>query len=428
MFIPYEKVGNFLSLFIKNEKLKNFFYDQKVNQNVSYINKNKPEVIKKLKHKLKNRQKINVVFYVYDASKWKSQSVYDIFSKNEKFNVKVLVTKNSAQKPDNPSFQTIEDVKKTYEFFRNKNLNVEFAYDTEKQKFIPFKRFQPDMIFYQHPWYVERTQGPVVCSKFALTAYIPYYFPIEVGDIDNKIDYYLRFHKYIENYYVLDKFIEKKLKSKMDNGGKNVKVAGYPNLDYFCNNIKDGEYIIYAPHWTICGKGLKYGAFEWSGQFMLDYAKSHPQTKWIFKPHPLLYKALIESKFMTEEEVEEYYNEWEKICLIHISDDYIDVFNKSKMMVTDGCSFFGEYFVTQKPLIMIMSNQSPFTTLENPILQTYYCARNIDQLEQLLDSVPKNDYMKEQRLATLEHLGLKNNNAAKNIFDDIMKQIGERDA
>ena len=428
MFIPYENIGNFLSIFIKSEKLKNFFYNKKVEQNLLYIKQNKPKVLEKLKQKLKNNQKINVVFYVYDATKWKSQSVYDIFAKDGRFSVKILVTKNAAQNSDNPSFQTVEDVKKTYEFFKNEKLNVELAYDIQKRKFIQFKNFNPDIIFYQHPWYVERSQGPVVCSKFALTAYIPYYFPIEVGNIDNKIDYYLRFHKYVENYYVLDKFIEQKLKSKMDNKGENVKAVGYPNLDYFFNNIKEGEYIIYAPHWTICGKGLKYGAFEWSGQFIFDWAKKHPDTKWIFKPHPLLFNALIDSGFMTEEQTKNYYHEWEKIGKIHTCGDYFELFNQSKMMITDGCSFFGEYFVTEKPLIMIMSEQSPFSSLENPILETYYCARTTDEIDKLLSTIPANDYMKEKRIAALEKLGLKNNNAARNIFDDIMKQIGRENA
>ena len=64
---------------------------------------------------------------------------------------------------------------KNYQFFKKRGMNVELGFDIGNNKFIPFEIFEPDLIFYSHPWYVERTQGPVVCSKFALTYYIPYF-------------------------------------------------------------------------------------------------------------------------------------------------------------------------------------------------------------------------------------------------------------
>ena len=70
--------------------------------------------------------------------------------------------------------------KKLTIFFKSKGINVQCAYDLENDKFVPFEKMspKPDIIIYQHPWYVEITQGPVVCSKFALTYYVPYYISI----------------------------------------------------------------------------------------------------------------------------------------------------------------------------------------------------------------------------------------------------------
>lgn len=424
MYIPFEKIGNLLHIFFNSEELKSYFYDKKVSQNLKYIEKNKPKVISKLRKKLENNEKIKVVFYVYDETKWKCQPLYDCFDSDERFDVQILVTKSAAKNVDNPTYQSVNDIIRTYEFFKNKKLNVEYAYDIKKLKYIPFKRFNPDIIIYQHPWYVERTQGPVVCSNFAFTAYVPYYFPLEVGNVDNKIDYYLRFHKYVERYYAFDESIELKCKKNMDNGGVNVKAAGYPHLDYFIKNPQsEGEYIIYAPHWTVGGIGLAYSSFDWSGKFILEYAKNHPETKWVFKPHPLLRKALIDTKIMTENEAEQYYKDWETVGIRYEGGDYLEWFNKSKMMVTDSCTFLGEYFVTEKPLIILMSETSPFKSLEHPILETYYCARNTDELENLLETIPQNDYMKGKRLDALNRLGLKNNNASENILNDIIEQI-----
>ena len=93
---------------------------------------------------------MKVVFYVYDDTKWKCQSLYDLLDEDKSFEVEILVTKNAAKNKDNPSYQTIEDVKKTYEFFANKKMNVKYAYDIKHNRFIPFEKFNPDIIIYQH--------------------------------------------------------------------------------------------------------------------------------------------------------------------------------------------------------------------------------------------------------------------------------------
>ena len=420
MYIPYENIGNFVNKFIKNEKLHNFFYDLKVWQNVKYIEKNKPKVIKKLKNKLDNGEKLNVIFYIYDETKWKCQSLYDLLEKDNRFNVKVLVTKPSCLNTDNPSYVSDEKFMEVYKFFKEKNMKVEYAFDTKTSEFTPFEKFNPDIIFYQHPWYVKTEQGPVVCSKFALTCYIPYYFPIETADIDCN----LRFHGYVENYYILDEYTRDKYLKKNHKLEEKLKVVGYPYLDYFNNkNSSEGEYIIYAPHWTVGDNGLAYGTFKWNGKFILDYAKSHSEKKWIFKPHPLLKKALVDFKIMTEEEVSKYYDDWADLGIKYESGNYLELFEKSKMMITDCSSFLGEYFVTEKPLIHLMSEKSQFNNSDNPILKAYYRAYNLDEFQKLLSTLPQEDYMKDLRLATLENIGLRDNCASENIFKDIMNQI-----
>ena len=117
MYIPYEKFGNFINRFFKSDKLKSFFYDKKVSQNLRYIEKNKPLVLTKIRNKLKRGQKINVVFYCYDEMKWKCQSIYDIFNSDERFNVKILVTKSAAKNIDNPTYQSKEFIQKVYQYF-----------------------------------------------------------------------------------------------------------------------------------------------------------------------------------------------------------------------------------------------------------------------------------------------------------------------
>ena len=417
MFIPYENIGNFLFKIFKNNKLKDYFYNKKIQQNINYVKKNKPLVINKIQNKLKNNKKINIVFYVYDKTKWKCQSLYDLFLKDERFNPLILVTKTAAKNLDNPSYQTIEEVVNTYEFFKNKKLNVKYAYDIKKEKFISFEKFKPDIIFYQHPWYIETSQGPTRCSKFALSAYIPYYFPIETLEMD----YYLRFYKYINYYFVFDKQTKEKYAKNMENNGENLFVSGYPLFDNFKNNSNENEYIIYAPHWSVNGIGLGYSTFDWSGKYILEYAKKSNQ-KWIFKPHPLLFKALIDNKIMTKKEAKEYYEAWDEIGIRYESGDYLELFNKSKMMITDCGSFLGEYFATKKPLIHLISENSKMKNSNNPILKTYFSIYNLEELEKHLQILPENDILSGARQKLYNEMNF-DENAAENILNIILKDI-----
>jgi len=410
MFINYEKIGEKLFKLTKNESLKDLFYNKKIKQNCTYIEKNQKKVLKKLRKK----SKIKVGFYIYDETKWKCQSLYDLMENEEKFEPVILVTKTNVLDPQNPSFQTLENLEKVYKFFKDKNMKVEYAY---KGGFIPFKNFDLDIIIYQHPWYVETSQGPVVCSKFALTCYVPYYFPTTTAPID----YHLRFHRYVQNYYVFDEITKKLYAEKMSNKAKNVKVVGQPFLDYFrLNKSEEKTYTIYAPHWSICKKSIAYGTFEWNGKFMLEYAKLHPERNWIFKPHPLLFMALINNKIMTQEEAENYYNEWAKIGLKYESGDYLELFNKSKLLITDCSSFLGEYFLTENPVIHLISEfATPYNETINQIIENYYKVKNVEELGILLNYLSKNDPLKSQRIQALEDLGLKNNYAAENILNDL---------
>ena len=412
MYINYEKIGNCLGFG------KEFFYNLKLKQNLNYIKKNQNEVLKKLK----NKTPLNVVFYVYDEAKWKSQSVYDFMVKDERFNPKIVVTKNSSS-AGNPNYQTIDDVKKCYDFFKTKGMNVEFGYDIQKDKFIPFEKFSPDLIFYSHPWYVYKTQGPVVCSKFALTYYIPYFIPASVV----WFDYDLRFHKYLYKHYVSTDMIKNIYDENIKDSVCKLVTAGHPIFDeYLTSNDREKKYLIYAPHWTVCGDNLRFGTFEWSGKKVLEFAKSHPELNWVFRPHPLFYKFILTSGFMPHEDIDNYFDEWRKIGQISEGGDYVDLFKESYAMITDCGSFLTEYFITGNPVIHLISDKLQPNKIVEEIDKTYYKAHNEQELTKYLEEVllNKNDTNQQARAELSDKLNLKNNYSAKRIIDDIINDIG----
>lgn len=412
MYINYEKIGKILGF---GER---FFYNKKIKQNLNYIKRNQ----KKVKAKLKGKTHLNVAFYVYDSAKWKCQSVYDLMTKDERFTPCVFVTKCNAPE-NNFNNQTIDDIKKTYEFFKSKDMNVKYAYDLENDKFIPFEKMspKPDIIIYQHPWYVETTQGPVVCSKFALTYYVPYY----ISDIDNPIEYDLRFHRYIYRYYVPDEIIRKNYAPNMYDKGEKLIVAGHPQLDFYLDDKTENErkYVIYAPHWTVCGDNLRYSTFDWNGYKILEFAEKHPELNWVFKPHPCLYNFLFMSGYMTKDDADEYYRRWHDVGIVCEDGDYMQLFQNSIAMITDCGSFLTEYFFTKQPCIHLVSQYFKGNESVKRICETYYNVHNADEMNKFFEEVLiyKNDPKKQERLALLKKLNYPN--SAEFIVEDILKNL-----
>ena len=431
MYIPYDKVGSTLALLapIKTRKnIREFFNELKIQTNCNYINKNVKRVREKLSKDVK-RRKLRVGFFIYDETKWKCQTLYDIFENSNEFTPVILATKNCSPK-FNFNFQKPETIKKIYQFFKNKSMNVEYAYDFDKDCYIPFEKFNLDIIFYQHPWYIETSQGPVVCSKFALTYYVPYYLPSTTFPQD----YYLRFHRYIHKYCVLNQELVDRYSNLMANKGKNLLPIGTPQLDYFYldkNSNQERKYLIYAPHWSVNHVNtIAYSTFLWSGKIILEYAKKHPELNWIFKPHPCLKSSLITNDYWSEKEVDDYYKEWDNVGMRYESGDYLDLFQQSYAMITDCGTFLTEFFLTKMPVIHLVTPDSvPFIDHINKISATYYRAQNEDELEKYFNEViiNKNDYMKEKRLELLDKLDFANNYSALNIYNYIKQELGVKE-
>ena len=426
MYIPYEKIGLTLRLFFpkQSNKIWDYFYNKKIERNCAYISKNKKRVFKRLKNKF-NKKPLKVVFYVQDSTKWKSQTIYDLMVKDSRFEPLIVATKCCAMEKT-VSYQTKEDVKKLYDFFKERNMNVEYGYDIEKDSYIPFEKFKPDIILYGQPWYIERSQGPVVCSKFALTYYIPYF----LANTSIYIEYDLRFHQYIHKHYVLNDLIKKDYHQKQERKANNIVAIGHPQLDYFYLNKNNThkKSIIYSPHWSVGTKdGLCYSTFLENGKYILEFAQKHPEIDWIFKPHPVLPNQLTDvTKLWSKEKVEEYYNEWRKIGKVYTQGDYLDLFNESYAMITDCGSFLTEFFMTEQPVIHLVSpHASEYNDSVKKIVKSYYQAHNIEELEKYLQEVilDKKDPKKQERLKVLEELGLKNNYCAQRILEDIEGEL-----
>lgn len=377
---------------------------------------NYKKVIRRIKEN--NINKIRILFYVSENSKWGYQSLYDLMVNDEKFEVIICVGVLSRVHKGRDKTRNIAD--ENYDFFKTRGMNVKYVY--QNHKYINFKKFKPDIVFYEQPWEMPKVYSPLYVSKFALTCYCSYSFEI-TNDKDN---YKQNFHKLLWKYFVENDINTIRYESYAKENSKNCFTVGYPKLDAYLNKSKiissiwkdqDKFKIIYAPHHSFESGSLEFATFKENGKFILEYAKKHTETSWIFKPHPRLKYALLRNKIMNEEEINSYYNEWAKIGRIYEQGDYFDIFKSSDLMITDCISFLTEYLPSKNPLIMLVNrNSCKLNSLGEKITSEYYKVNNNSELEQVLNEIisKQNDYKAKKRMDLIsEVLDYKESSAEK---------------
>lgn len=336
---------------------------------------------------LKKGKKLSVFFLVNDNTKWNAQSVYMKFKKDSRFNAHIFVCR---QEQTDDEQKTRNGYQEDCRFFEERNIPFIKGFDEFKQKNISLLQYKPDIVFYIQPWgWKSGLYDITTIGKKALTAYIPYSLPL----CNDKNDNQLTFHLLVSFFYLPTEMSLKINRKDMMNKAKNCIVVGYPKLDEYSLALTELEHtqpkIIYAPHHSFTGR-LCFSTFKWNGRELLEYARTHPQTNWVFKPHPRLKFELVHNGIMTLEEANDYYDQWDTLLNTerYESGNYIDLFAKSEALITDCISFLGEYLPSGHPVLLLENKDSAgYNEFGNAIISSYYRCRDWKTLEETIESV-----------------------------------------
>lgn len=129
---------------------------------------------------------------------------------------------------------------------------------------------------------------------------------------------------------------------------------------------------------------------------------------------------------MTENEVQNYFEEWAKIGAVYEKGDYIDLFKTSDLMITDGCSFLAEYLPTGNPLIRpVNKNSVNLNALGKEISKGFYETKNNSEIQKLFNEllINKNDIKKEVRKEIANRILNGNKKSHERIFDLISQTV-----
>ena len=372
------------------------------------------------------KRKIKVGFLVNEPAKWQYQSLYEEMEKSDYFEPVVLVTQLLMQHKRKKNFY--KNIEECYQFFSSKNIKARYAYDIQKKIYLSPDKFDVDILFYPQPYEIAKVQHPAVVSKFMLTCYVPYGMHL----VDYSNSYTDWFHlwlwlMFMENNYQVESS-SKIIKQKINN----YSIVGYPKLDAYhdteCSCVKkhNKPVIIYAPHHSFEKEGLSCATFQYNGKDILSLAKKYRnKINWVFKPHPRFKTAVISNGIMSEQEINEYYEAWEKLGMIHDTGNYIDLFKSSEGMITDCVSFLGEYLPSGNPLFHLLGKHQPFNSFAESFINAYYKIFTIQDLEASLLKViiEQKDDLRQSRLSKIPIVFDDKEKAAEKIMAELIQKL-----
>ena len=341
---------------------------------------------------IRRKDKIRVGFVIYEASQWCGDDLYNIFAANERFETTVFFCLQV-------SHMNNELVKREFlrgvDQFKSHGLNV-VAMDTWKAK-MPTQ----DVLIFLTPYLSALTKVFRFKNLTAktLTAYITYSYSISVR---GKGGYNKPLLNVAWKVFLPSTSGLKVYRERSNLGLPRSLCSGYPRMDIFFKNDTDFHFdwkmarpdakkIIWAPHWAI-NCTVNYATFHRNYQFFYEFAKAHPETSWIVKPHPNLVFRVVEEKiFPSAEAFNEYLQQWDDLpnAQVYTGAYYQAIFATSDGMIHDSGSFIAEYQFVNKPMIFLTKEDEVFNELGNEILKASYLVegKDLDGIAALMQRV-----------------------------------------
>lgn len=329
--------------------------------------------------RVRAKDKIKIGFVLYDASMWCGDALYRLFEKSARYAVTVFACLRQDQADDH---SVRIDFHHGIEQFRSAKINA-VAIENDDDIVEP-----QDVLIYLTPYADVLTKHFKIqnLSAHTLICYIPYgmHTSSNVGVCNLPIvsQAWKIFLDTLDsvNFY----------RTNCRTGAPNAVCSGYPKMDYFFADSRENYVwkeaqphstkIIWAPHWSI-NDGIRFSTFHWNYQFFFEYAKAHPETSWVVKPHPnLLFSAVKENIFENADAFEQYLKRWNALpnAKVETGAYYYDIFASSDGLIHDCGSFTLEYQYTHKPMLFLRRDTQVFGQLGLELMKNTYCADGRD--------------------------------------------------
>ncbi|MBR1647795.1 MAG: hypothetical protein IJ685_13635 [Selenomonadaceae bacterium] len=357
---------------------------------------------------LKRKDKIKIAFVTDHAAAWCGDKLYYMFANNPRFETTIFLCLSTES--------TFGDALHDVEQFKARGLNVVSIFDLNEE--TP----QQDIVIFLRPYLITFSKNFQTETMTPQTLWTYIHYGSETATVSGYHDsqmFRLSWKSFFDS-----EFTRKFFDTNSTIGMPRAYASGLPKMDSFFEAQEnfsfrwkmtrpDAKKIIWAPHWSFeKDQPLQFSTFNRNYKFMYEFAKNHPETSWVVKPHPrLLFSAFTSGLFPSVEAFEEYLQAWNDLpnAQVFTGGYYQEIFATSDGMIQDSCSFIAEYQFTHKPMIYLTRKDTTgFTELGEKILNASYCVDGSD-LEGIAALMQKifiegDDPLKDERQKVFDEL------------------------
>lgn len=226
--------------------------------------------------------------------------------------------------------------------------------------------------------------------------------------------------------------------------GENIVVWGHPKADHYIDVQKNRENIpqewkekisgrrtiLWTPHHLVSMEDEGTGTWLIWGEHILDTIEKNQDVVFIFRPHPLMWGALVSGGFLSEDEVEKIQERIASMSnvIVDTYEMYYNAFDAADAIITDGTTFCIEFLYTKKPILLTPRNMEGFYRFEE-MLKSYYIVNQKEDIDYFIESVRTNkDPMQEVRMQFYKDMfyfpekGTIGQNIIENVKKDLEKE------
>ena len=315
--------------------------------------------------------------------------------------------------------------------------SVEFikAFSEDGKAQINYLSIATNYVFYDEPYnfYPDDLSFSLV-SNVSKICYIPYGFILTDSEpllrvvlSDQYLQYnYLFFASWSGVYnYAINRYIY------LGNKRHYVKNLGYPRFDLIHHLVTThkGFTILWTPRWET-PKGVNsvnntaFSSLEYT-DFIIKRIENGTE-KWIVRPHPRAFKAMVENGLMSIEDVQNFVSKISSFdnSMMDSNRDYMESFLNSDCLITDFSSLIVEYSLMDKPIIYCGDIDAiPIKSLKDSM----YLAKSWSEVEQFVSLIKSgNDPLSSFRKRFVDEMNIENN-IGERIFECLKEDFNRKD-
>ena len=308
--------------------------------------------IEKVRKKKHTNSKIKVAFIAQMSEIWDKESpIYETMLSDPAFDP-FLIAVPPCYNPENSTTNT-EYGESNY--FLEKYPECVRAYDNGG--WISLKDFNFDYAFLQRPYdhYLPDGFRSSDLVHFTKVCYIPYGFvgaDVFNGGNSDKTFFRNIYFSFLESEDMVE-VLSKKFRTRTERENHKILNAGYPALIPYFTFDKTGNLhtLMWTPRWSfdpVIG-GSNFLNYK---DCFIDAVKMHPEFKFVFRPHPLMFGEILNKGFMTQLEIDDYIDSLETLGVVYDKNTpLVESLNNVDALITDFSTIIIQFFLTGRPII-----------------------------------------------------------------------------